>query len=67
MVIVKIIELVGVSTTSWQNAVENAVQEASKTIRNISGVHVKSYTGKIKDSKIVEYRANVKISFTVER
>jgi flavin-binding protein dodecin len=67
MVVVKIIELVGVSTTSWQNAVENAVQEASKTIRSISGVHVKSYTGKIKDSKIVEYRANVKISFTVER
>lgn len=67
MVIVKIIELVGVSTTSWQNAVENAVKEASKTIRNLSGVHVKSYTGKIKDSKIVEYRANVKVSFTVER
>ena len=67
MVIVKIIELVGVSTTSWQNAVENAVNEASKTIRNLSGVHVKSYTGKIKDSKIVEYRANVKVSFTVER
>jgi flavin-binding protein dodecin len=67
MVVVKIIELVGVSTTSWQNAVENAVKEASKTIRNISGVHVKSYTGKIKDSKIVEYRANVKVSFTVER
>jgi len=67
MVIVKIIELVGVSTTSWQNAVENAVKEASRTIRNLSGVHVKSYTGKIKDSKIVEYRANVKVSFTVER
>jgi len=67
MVVVKIIELVGVSTTGWQNAVENAVKEASKTIRNISGVHVKSYTGKIKDSKIVEYRANVKVSFTVER
>ena len=67
MVIVKIIELVGVSTMSWQNAVENAVKEASTTIRNLSGVHVKSYTGKIKDSKIVEYRANVKVSFTVER
>jgi flavin-binding protein dodecin len=56
-----------VSTPSWQNAVENAVNEASTTIRNLSGVHVKSYTGKIKDSKIVEYRANVKVSFTVER
>jgi flavin-binding protein dodecin len=67
MVVVKIIELVGVSSTSWQDAVENAVKEASETIRNLSGVHVKSYTGKIKDNKIVEYRANVKVSFTVER
>jgi len=67
MVIVKIVELVGVSSTSWQNAVENAIKEASKTIRNLSGVHVKSYTGKVKDSTIVEYRANVKVSFIVER
>lgn len=67
MVVVKIVELVGVSSTSWQDAVENAVKEASKTIRNISGVHLKSCTGKIKDNKIVEYRANVKVSFIVER
>ena len=67
MVVVKIIELVGVSSKGWQDAVENAVKEASKTVRNLRGVHVKRCTGKIKDGKIVEYRANVKISFVVER
>jgi len=67
MVVVKIVELVGVSSTSWEDAAENAVKEASQTIRNITGVHVKRCTGKIKDNKIVEYRANVKVSFTVER
>lgn len=65
--VVKIIELIGVSSKDWQDAVVNAVREASKTIRNIRGVRVKSCTGKVEDGKIVEYRANVKISFVVER
>jgi flavin-binding protein dodecin len=64
--VVKIIELVGCSEKSWQDAVENAVKRAAKTIRNIRGVDVLGWTGKVQDGKIVEYRADVKISFTVE-
>jgi flavin-binding protein dodecin len=67
MVVVKIIELVGVSAKGWQDAIENAIVEAAKTVKNINGVHVKRCTGKIVDNAIVEYRANVKISFIVER
>jgi hypothetical protein len=63
---VKIIELVGCSSTSFQDAVESAVKEASKTLRHLRGVDIVGYTGKIKDGKIVEYRADVKISFVVE-
>ena len=66
MAVIKIIELVGVSKKGLQDAVENAVREASKTIRNLKGVDVLSWTGKIDGDKIVEYRANVKISFVVE-
>ena len=66
MTIIKIIELVGVSKKGLQDAVENAVKEASKTVRNMKGVHILSWTGKIDGDKIVEYRANVKISFVVE-
>jgi len=66
MSVVKIVELVGCSDKSWQDAVENAVERAAKTIRNIRGVDVLGWTGKVKDGKIVEYRANVKISFVVE-
>ena len=47
MSVVKIIELVGSSDKSWQDAVENAVKRAAKTIRNIRGVHVVGWTGKI--------------------
>jgi flavin-binding protein dodecin len=66
MTVIKIIELVGVSKKGLQDAVENAVKEASKTVRNMKGVDILSWTAKIEGDKIVEYRANVKISFVVE-
>lgn len=66
MSVVKIIELVGCSPVGFQDAVESAVKEASKTLRNLRGVDVLGYTGKLQNGKIIEYRANVKISFLVE-
>jgi flavin-binding protein dodecin len=66
MPVVKIIELVGCSSVSFQDAVESAVKEASRTLRSLRGVDVLGYTGKIEDGKIIEYRANVKVSFLVE-
>lgn len=66
MPVVKVIELVGTSPKGLQNAVEEAVTEAFKTVRNLVGVDVLEWTGKIDGGKIVEYRANVKISFLVE-
>jgi flavin-binding protein dodecin len=66
MPVVKVIELVGTSSKGFQNAVEEAVREASKTVRNLVGIDVLGWTGKIDGGKIVEYRANVKISFLVE-
>jgi hypothetical protein len=67
MAVAKIIELVGSSPKGWDEAVRNAVSEAAKTIRNIRSVHVKAYTAKVQRNRIVEYRALVRISFTVER
>jgi flavin-binding protein dodecin len=66
MTVIKIIELVGVSKKGLQEAVENAVKEASKTVRNLKGVDILRWTAMIEGDKIVEYRANVKISFVVE-
>ena len=67
MTVVKIIELVGSSPNGWNEAAQNAVTEAAKTIKNIKGVHVKRCTGKVRNDKIIEYNANVKISFIVDR
>ena len=63
---VKVVELVGESKSGWQEAVQNAVKDASKTIRNITGVEVLNNTANVKDGNIVEYKANVKIAFKVD-
>ncbi len=67
MAVVKIIELIGSSPTSWEDAVKNALAEAAKTIENIKSVYVKRCNAKVENNKIVEYRANVKIAFVVTR
>jgi len=67
MVVKKIIELVGGSPRGWDEAVANAVKEAAKTVRNITSVRVVEYTAKVQGSKIVEYRALVRIAFNVVR
>ena len=63
---VKVLELVGVSDKSWDDAIHNALKEAAKTVRGISGVDVLRKTGKIKDGKIVEYHADCKFAFRIE-
>ncbi len=65
MAVIKVIELVGISPTSWEDAARNAVMEASETVRDISGLKVINQTATVKDGTITEYRANVKISFVV--
>jgi len=67
MAVVKIIELIGSSPISWEDATKNALAEAAKTIKNIQSVYVKRCNAKVKDNKIVEYRAVVKIAFVVAR
>ncbi len=66
MPVVKVIELVGQSSESWEDAVAQAVREAAKTVRHISGVEVLNWTGDIENGEIVDYKADVQIAFTVE-
>ena len=66
MAVVKLIEVIGTSLISWEDAARNAVEEATETIRDITGLDVVNQTAVVKDGAIVEYRANVKIAFIVE-
>ncbi len=66
MSVAKVIELVGSSPKSWEDAAKVAIEKAGKSVRNIRGVKVENLTAKVKGKKIVEYRCNVKIAFGVE-
>lgn len=63
---VKVIELVGESQSSWQDAIEQAVQQASKTVHGISGVEVLNMTANVDNGRITEYKADVQVAFAVE-
>jgi flavin-binding protein dodecin len=63
----KKVEVVGVSTVSFADAVKNAVSEASKTIRNMSWFEVVEERGRIKDGAVAEFQVTIKIGFKLER
>ena len=65
MAVVKIIELVGSSNQSSDDAVQQAVAEAKQTLRNIRAVDVVS-TG-LRGENLDEWRAHVRIAFLIER
>jgi flavin-binding protein dodecin len=65
MPVVKVIELVGHSTVSWEDAARNAVTEAAKTVQGITGVNLIGQTAAVEDGAIKEFRANVKVAFVV--
>ena len=66
--IAKIMELVGSSDKSWQDAAQVALEEAKKTIHGITGVEIGDMTAKVDSNSgnITEYRTAVKIAFGVE-
>jgi flavin-binding protein dodecin len=66
MAVIKVIELVGISPTSWEDAARNAVAETSETVRGITGLDMINQTAVVEGGDIVEYRADVKIAFMVE-
>ena len=66
MAVLKVIELLADSKKSWEDATQNAVIEASKSIRNIRSVYVKNLTAEVDKDKITHWRLNCKITFEVE-
>ncbi len=66
LAVVNVIELVGTSEKSWDDAVKTAIQEAQRTVRNISGVEVKNWTADVRDGRLVDYKANIHLAFKVE-
>ena len=66
MSIVKVIEVIATSEKSFDDAVQNAVTEASKTVKNIKSVYVKEMNANVTNNQIVSYAVNAKVSFEIE-
>ena len=66
MPIVKIIEIIASSETSFDDAVRVAVREAGKTVRNIDSVYVKDMKAHVKDGEITSFGVICKVSFRLD-
>ncbi len=65
--VAKVITLIGSSPNSFAEAAQNAVTEAAKTIRGITGADVVTMSCEVEGDRITEYRTTVNVAFGVER
>lgn len=67
MSVLKVVELVGTSEKSWEDAVDQVIAEASETLRHIKGVDLIRQTAHVENGKITEYRATCHVAFVIEQ
>lgn len=65
MAVLKVIEILAQSATSWEDATKVALAEAAKTVRGIKSIYIKDMQAIVENDQIVQYRVNAKISFKV--
>lgn len=61
--IYKVIELVGTSPVSWEDAAKNAIETAGKTLKDLRIAEVVSQDLKVEDGKVTAYRTRISLSF----
>lgn len=62
----RVIDVIGTSSTSWEDAAKNAVTMASKSLRDLRIAEVTKLDMKVEGGKVVAYRARVQLSFKYE-
>ena len=67
MAVVKVIEVLAQSEKSWEAAAQEAIREASKTVKNIKSIYIKEMEAQVEDDKITQFRINAKISFQLKK
>ncbi|HEV8459054.1 MAG TPA: dodecin family protein [Methylomirabilota bacterium] len=66
MAVARVSKITAASHSSWQDAVEQGLKRASKTLRGITGVEVVNMKAHVEKGKITEYRATMEITFILE-
>ncbi len=65
MSVLKVIELMGNSTESFEKAVEDVISQSSKTVNNIKSVYIQDMQVTVEDNLIVQYRVTTKVTFEI--
>ena len=66
MAVVKVIEILAESETSWEDAARQALTEVSRTVRNVKTIYITDLQAIVENNRITRYRVNAKVSFLVE-
>ncbi len=65
MSVLKVIEILGNSTESFEDAVKNIVNEVSKTVNNVKSVYIQDMQVTVNNNQVAEYRVNAKVTFGI--
>lgn len=63
---VKVIELVGSSTDSWEDAAQSALDDADESLENINGIEIESQTADVENGQIELYKTTVHVAFELK-
>lgn len=66
MSMLKVIEVLAESNKSWEDAAQNAVSDAAKTVRGIKSIYIKNFEASVDGNQIKTYRINAKVSFMLD-
>ncbi|MEM8584185.1 MAG: dodecin family protein [Bacteroidota bacterium] len=64
--VIKVIEVMSESSTSYEDAIASAVESTAKSVRHVRSAYVNEQSVTVKDGKVDKFRVNVKISFEVD-
>ncbi len=66
MSVIKVIEIIGSSKNSWKDAAEQAVNKASQTVHNITGIEIIAQTAQVNEGRVADYRTTVHVAFELD-
>jgi dodecin len=66
MAVLKVIEVLSSSKTSWEDATQKAVEKAAKSVKHIRSVYIQDQSAAVEDGKVTEFRVNLKLTFELE-
>ena len=66
MTMLKVIEVLAQSDKSWEDAAKQAIQDASKSVRDVKSIYIKNMEASVENGQITKYRINANLSFLLE-